>query len=34
MLEEFLEREQYSSDDDGGPLIRFTSMMLMAQAVD
>ena len=34
MLEEFLDREQFSSDDDGGPLIPFTTMMLMAQAVD
>ena len=34
MLEEFLEREQFASDDDGGPLMPFTTMMLMAQAVD
>ena len=34
MLEEFLEREQFASDDDGGPLIPVTIMMLMAQAVD
>ena len=34
MLEEFLEREQFASDDDGGPLIPLTSMMLMARAVD
>ena len=34
MLEELLEREQFASDDDGGPLIPLTTMMLMAQAVD
>ena len=34
MTEEFLERGQFSSDDDGGPLIPFKTMMLMAQAVD
>ncbi len=33
-LEEFLDREQFASDDDGRPLIPFTTMMLMAQAVD
>ncbi len=34
MRQELLEREQFASDDDGGPLILFTTMMLMAQAVD
>ena len=34
MLEELLEREQFASDDDGGPLIPLATMMLMAQAVD
>ncbi len=34
MLEELLEREQFASDDDGGPLIPLTTMMLMAQAID
>jgi hypothetical protein len=34
LMEEFLEREQFSSDDGGGPLSPFTTMMLMAQAVD
>ena len=32
--EELLEREQFASDNDGGPLIPFKTVMLMAQAVD
>ena len=34
MLEELLEREQFASDDDGGPLIPLATMMLIAEAVD